>query len=205
LAQWSSFKAHRLLTQIWMNKHATWHRKLLLRIVSFPMLSIAISGTKATSIVSKLCHYTLHFAKLTQRVRPQHLHAHIWNSVQTTHIRLHQAITRKCDNAASSLDSSTKRTSFKRLIVSTIMELLASVPQAAGYVQNDHVPPVPPPRVASSSSRSTSADQETHEPNGHTSIPQYNNHSLHYILYQLYSNGSELCLPQSNKIESNNV
>jgi hypothetical protein len=76
------------------------------------------------------------------------------------------------------------------------MELLTSVPQAAGYVQDSQVPPVSPPRVASSSSRSTSADRETHDPDGHTSIPlQYNNHILHHILYQLHSHGSELCLP----------
>ncbi|CAN9247849.1 unnamed protein product [Alternaria alternata] len=132
-------------------------------------------------------------------LRPQHLHAHIWNSVQTTHIRLHQAITRECDNTASSLDSSTKRPSFKRLIVSKIMELLASVPQAAGYVQDSHVPPVPPTGVTPSSSRGTSPRQEKHERVAHTTILQYRNHSLHHILYQLYIHGSRLCLPQSTK------
>jgi hypothetical protein len=79
------------------------------------------------------------------------------------------------------------------------MELLASVPQAAGYVQDSQVSPVPPPKVASSSSRSNSPDQDTHKPDAHTSIPQYNNFSLHHILYQLYSHGSKLCLPRSTK------
>ncbi|KAL1798001.1 hypothetical protein ACET3X_004607 [Alternaria dauci] len=132
-------------------------------------------------------------------LRPQHLHAHIWNSVQTTHIRLHQAILRQCDTEASSLDPETQRTSAKKLIVPKIVELLARVPQLAGHVQDIHGTSIRPTYATPTSSRSTSPDQELYERGICTSISQSADHGLHDILHQLYINGSEPCILRFTK------
>ncbi|KAG9191372.1 hypothetical protein G6011_09460 [Alternaria panax] len=129
---------------------------------------------------------------------PKHLHAHLWNNVRTTHIRLHQAIMRQCDNLASFPELIAQRASSKALIISKIMELLASVPQLAGYVKDIHITPSSK-NTTLSGQQGSPPGQETYQRSIHTSIPQYRTHSLYHILYQLYLHGSEPGLPQFTK------
>jgi hypothetical protein len=135
-----------------------------------------------------------------EKVYPQHLHAHLWNHVRTTHIRLHQAIIRQRDASPSSTDSSTQRKKSKEFILPQIMELLASVPRLAGYKQD--IPGAPSSPSSEDATTQTQPDSSlfAHEVRDGSStgrmVPQYSTHSLSQILYQLYMDGSEPRLPQ---------
>ncbi|KAF1943776.1 hypothetical protein EJ02DRAFT_453028 [Clathrospora elynae] len=75
-------------------------------------------------------------------VYPQRFTAHLWNNVRSSRLRLHQVILFQCQIFALSSRSSnstflsTQKSESEAHIVSLAMEIVATVPQLAGYLQD---------------------------------------------------------------------
>ncbi|KAF1837809.1 hypothetical protein BDW02DRAFT_98056 [Decorospora gaudefroyi] len=132
-------------------------------------------------------------------VYPQPREAHLWNNVRSSRIRLHQVIHRQCETLTSSPHVRAQQKTSDALIISQATEMVASVPQVAGYLEELNVL-LSPTRQAGPLQMPTSLPME--EPEHRCpppSEPYLRSPSLYLILYQLYMLHDISCLPQHMK------
>ncbi|KAI1683053.1 hypothetical protein KJE20_07785 [Pyrenophora tritici-repentis] len=114
-----------------------------------------------------------------------------WHTEVTT-----TAILIQCRSFVPSPSVIAQRMISEALITSQTMEIIASVPQLAGYVQDlEELPSL----SRHTAQQNSSFEQESGQRSSYSSSADYNPHSLYHILYQLYIYGSEPCLPQCMK------
>ncbi|EUC47265.1 hypothetical protein COCMIDRAFT_90525 [Bipolaris oryzae ATCC 44560] len=129
-------------------------------------------------------------------IYPQHIHAHLWNNVRSSRIRLHQLIVRQSQGLTPTPKLSAQKATSKAVIVTLATEMIASVPQLAGYLEDLETSITPIIRIV------WTADGISYELRYPTQrcaaahTPESNPHSFYHILYQLYIYGAESCLPQ---------
>ncbi|EUC29636.1 hypothetical protein COCCADRAFT_105996 [Bipolaris zeicola 26-R-13] len=130
-------------------------------------------------------------------IYPQHLHAHLWNNVRSSRIRLHQLILRQSQGLMPTPELRTQEATSETVIVTLAMEMIASVPQLAGYLEDLETPTTPVIRTVPTPDSTSYELRYPTQRCAAARTPESNPHSFYHILYQLYIYGAESCLPQS--------
>lgn len=133
-------------------------------------------------------------------IYPQHLHAHLWNNVRSSRIRLHQLTMRQSRCLAPTPKLSAQEATSEAVIIAMATEMIASVPQLAGYLEDLETPTTPVIRTAPTPEGISYELRYPTQRCAAARTPESNPHSFYHILYQLYIYGAESCLPQSMRL-----
>lgn len=93
----------------------------------------------------------------------------------------------------------TQEATSETVIVTLAMEMIASVPQLAGYLEDLETPTTPVIRTVPTPDSTSYELRYPTQRCATARTPESNPHSFYHILYQLYIYGAESCLPQSTR------